>query len=192
MRQFLRLRTDFHRADGALACRCRVLFVERTDRPAGSGRAEPVDRPPVDLPPTTTPGTPPLDARSGQELLTHRLGPMDRMRLARISVAIDNPDPIHLDDSAAQAAGLSSVIGQGSAAAGLLYEPVRRWAGMDRVLTGSVRLMAPIRLGASLTASGVVVSLEEREGRHFAVCETALRDETGAGIARAELGVLIS
>jgi acyl dehydratase len=192
VRQFLRLRTDFHRVDGALACRCWVLFVERTDAPARSGLAEPVEGPLVDLPPTADPGTPRLDARSGQELPTHRLGPVDRLRLARISVAIDNPDPIHLDDSAAQAAGLPSVIGQGSAAAGLLYEPVRRWAGMERVLTGSVRLMAPIKLGASLTVSGVVASLEEQGGRRCAVCQTALRDETGTDIARAGLRVLVS
>jgi acyl dehydratase len=192
MRQFLRLRTDFHRTDGQPVCRCRVLFVERRDGPARSGLTEPVEGPPVDPPPTATVGTAPLDVRSGQELPTHRLGPVDRLRLAQISVAIDNPDPIHLDDSAAQAAGLPSVIGQGTAAAALLYEPVRRLAGMERVLTGSVRLTAPIRLGTNLTASGVVASLEEQGGRRYAECQTALRDETGAGIARARLRVLVS
>lgn len=193
--QFLRLRTDFTRADGAIACRWRALFLERKDgqpdpmaptseSTSGSGAVMPVAH--------AAEWGPAIDATPGQGLPSHTLSGIDRLRLARISIAIDNPDPLHIDDDVARAAGFPTVIGQGSGATGLLYEPVRRWAGIERVVGGAVRLAAPYSLGAQLTASGTVSAIEEIDGQRYADCKTMLRDGSGDEIATAQLRVLVS
>lgn len=63
--------------------------------------------------------------RGGQELPGRRFGPIGRLLLARVSIAIDNPDPLHIDDAVAQASRFPMVLGHGFAAAGVLYETVR-------------------------------------------------------------------
>jgi acyl dehydratase len=189
-RQFLRLRTDFRRADGELVCRWRALFIERKDGPPDP------DAPSEATPPESDEAlATPVDlwaapsATVGQALPEHRIGPIDRLRLARISIAIDNPDPVHVDDAVAQASGFPTVIGQGSGATGLLYEPVRLWAGMARVRSGAVRLAAPYSLGAELCAQGEVTAIHDVEGERQARCDVRLTDQAGAEIATAQFQV---
>lgn len=191
-RQLLRLRTDVCRPDGAVACRWRALFLERRSGPPDP-RAAPAPSDPVGAEPVARADDlgPAPDATVGLSLPGHRMGPVDRLRLARVSIAIDNPDPLHVDDEVARAAGFPTVVGQGSGAAGVLYETVRRWAGLDRVVAGSVRLSAPYSLGAVLSSAGTVTALEDHGGEPTAVCDVSLQDRDGTGIATGQFRVVL-
>lgn len=191
-RQFLRLTTDFTGEDGALVCRNSVLFMERKDRPPDDAFArdeEPPREPRVLA--TVRRRAAALPVRIGAELPPAAIPPVDRLMLSRMSVAIENPDPIHIDEEAARAAGLPGVIGHGTTVVGLLYEPVRRWAGIDTVVSGHTTQSRPFGPGATLTATGRVVALRAESGRQVATCETTVTDGDGV-VGRGTFDVVTS
>lgn len=196
-RQVLRLATDYRTAGGEPVCTWRIVFIERKE-------GEPDRRfpPPADDPPITTSSEAVVSPYStlapkavpGETLPEHRPPVLDRFVLARMSVAIDNPDPLHLDDDLARAAGLPGVVGQGSWVAGALYEPVRAWAGIERVLGGSVTQRRPVLLGAALLANGQVEAIDGSGSGETAVCRTTLSDVTdpsGAVVAEGQFRVAL-
>jgi len=192
-RQFLRLTTDFTADDGRVVCRNSVLFMERKDGSADDlflSDAEPSRATEGVAVPPRPAGA--LAVHIGAELPPAAIPPVDRLMLARMSVAIENPDPIHLDDDAARAAGLPGVIGHGTTVVGLLYEPVRRWAGLDRVVAGRTTQSRPFGPGTALTATGRVVALRAEAGRQMAMCETALVDDSGAVVGSGTFDVVVS
>jgi len=194
VRQFLRLVTDFTDAAGELVCRNTVLFMERKDGPADDAflaDGEPASPPAVRRSARTwRRPAPPVEL--GAELPAAAIPPVDRLMLARMSVAVENPDPIHLDSDAARAAGLPGVIGHGTTVVGLLYEPVRRWAGLDRVLSGHTTQSRPFGPGTILTASGRVVATGGEAGQSTATCETSLVDGDGTMVGRGTFEVAAS
>jgi hypothetical protein len=191
-RQFLRLRTDFRRPDGALVCRWRALFIQKRDTdPDPQAPHEPTVADPEPVPTPDHHLVPAPAASVGTALPSHHVGAVDRLRLARISVAIDNPDTLHLDDEVARAAGFPTVVGQGSGAAGVLYETVRRWAGTERVLGGSIRLTAPYGLGTELSSEGSVIEVAAHGGGRVAWCDVNLHDQDGGGIATGRFRVAL-
>lgn len=188
-RQFLRLRTDFRHA-GALVCRWRVVFIE--NRPGVSDPALPAEPSGTADPDMTAacPGPAMVEPPADGALPSHVTGEVDRLMLARLSVALDNPDPLHLDDTVARDAGFDRVIGQGSAIVGLLHEPVRRWAGDHVPLRMRTRQRAPFTLGQILVADGVVAPQEDGgAGRR---CLTQVRTAAGEQIGSAEVDVITS
>lgn len=192
-RQFLRLSTDFVARDGGLVCRNSVLFMERKDGPpddAFVADGEPPREPGVAA--AYRAGPAPLPVRIGEELPAAVIPPVDRLMLARMSVAIENPDPIHIDEQAAQSAGLPGVIGHGTTVVGLLYEPVRRWAGLTRPVSARTTQSRPFRPGDTLTATGRVVALRSESGREIATCETAVADRAGTPVGRGTFDVVAS
>jgi acyl dehydratase len=192
-RQFLRLTTDFLAADGTLVCRNRVLFLERQDRPVDHAFAADGEPPRHDLDrPVRRAAADPLPVQVGVELPAATLGPVDRLLLARMSVAIDNPDPVHLDEAAARAAGLAGVIGHGTTTVGLLFEPVRRWAGMERNVAARTTQGRPFGPGAVLSATGRVVRLRSDGRGDVATCETRLSDVDGSEIGHGTFDVVVA
>jgi acyl dehydratase len=192
-RQFLRLTTDFLADDGALVCRNSVLFIERKDGPADDAflsEGEPPREPWV--PRRHAQLLPALPVELGSPLPEVTAPAVDRLMLARMSVAIDNPDPVHLDEEGARAAGLPGVIGHGTTVVGLLYEVVRRWAGMDRVLAGRTTQARPFGVGTVLCAGGQVAGIRGHAGRLVASCSTWLRDGDGNGIGEGTFDVAVS
>src|SRR5437867_1117680 len=124
-RQFLRLRSDFTDEKGEFVARWRVTFLEKVaggpsgsvpqDDPGGGGEDVRWER--------LAPKSP---ARAGAEvgavLPPHMAGPLDRLAFARMSVALDDPNLVHLDETVAAAAGFPSVIGSGGFVVGGLWE----------------------------------------------------------------------
>lgn len=194
VRQFLRLATEYRTVAGEFVCVWRIVFIEKKD-----GGLDP------DLPPAPAEGpstsleetigrrrtSPAPKAVPGETLPSHRPPVLERLVLARMSVAIDNPDPLHLDDELARKAGLPGVVGQGSLVAGALYEPVRRWAGIDRVVSGSVSQRRPVLLGAALRADGQVETVESSGQADLAICRTVLVDGSGEAVAEANFRVVL-
>jgi acyl dehydratase len=194
VRQFLRLATEYRTAGGEFVCWWRIVFIEKKDGdvdpdlpPAPSGES-PTGLEEIGAARRVSPAP---KAVPGETLPSHSPPALDRFVLARMSVAIDNPDPLHLDDDLARQAGLPGVVGQGSLVAGALYEPVRRWAGIDRVVAGSVTQRRPVLLGAALRADGHVETVETSGPTDLAICRTVLVDQSGEAVAEATFRVVL-
>ena len=179
-RQFLRLTTDFRTDDGELVCRNSVLFVERKDGPADElfeRDAEPARPEEAGLLTAALEWPHPLPPpEADRQLPPFSVGPVDMRTMAQISVATDNPDPVHLDVAAAQAAGLPGVIGHGATVVSALWEPVRRWAGIERVRRAATKQVLPFRPGDALLAGGAVTAVRVDGGLSVASCDTWLMD----------------
>lgn len=194
-RQFLRLRSDFADEKGNFVARWRVTFVERAEGPP-SGAVPDHDFQGRGGQPNAweqlAPRSPePTGAEAGQVLLPHVAGPLDRLAFARMSVALDDPNLVHLDEAVAAAAGFPTVIGSGGFVVGALWEVVRRWAGLDRVVRGTIKQLLPLWPATTLTARGSVVSVEAAQDQKLAVCATELVDQDGQRIGEGTFDALV-
>jgi acyl dehydratase len=87
---------------------------------------------------------------------------IDLPTLVRYAGASGDFNPIHYDESYAEAAGLDGVIGHGMLAMALVSEAVTDWVrDSRRVQSVSARFTRPYRLGDVLTVSGSVVGAGE-------------------------------
>lgn len=153
-RQFLVLQADFS-VDGGLACTWRVTFIERKDGPPDGDVGPSADTTASDELPSAPEDAP--SPRPGQRLGPVATGDFSRLDLARLSAALDNPDPLHLDDEVARDAGFDQVVGQGSAVVGLLEAACRTATGWVAPLHLDTQQRAPFTVGDRLTAAGKVL-----------------------------------
>jgi acyl dehydratase len=187
-RQFLRLRTEFRDANDQLVNRWQTLFIEKIDGPVTVPPAErpapEVGAPSFQSPASAVPVIP-LDGQLPQ----WRIGPLDRFDFARMSVAMDDPNLVHLDDMVAAEAGFSTVIGSGGYVLGAFYEAARQWAGLDRIRAVDMRQLRPFAPGAELCVSAEVVSKDDPAGHGLALLQAALTDGGQNTIATASVTV---
>ena len=80
---------------------------------------------------------------------------LDALAFARMSIATDDPNPIHVDHQAAVRAGLPSVIGSGLFVMGLLDKAARSAAGDDAGYTFDIQMRGPVLPGRALEISVV-------------------------------------
>ncbi len=86
--------------------------------------------------------------------------PIDRMRIARMAGAINDPNPIHLEDTLAQQAGFPSVIAHGTFAIGAIGLLLTQWVGQQHISHLETRLLAPVFPDDHLVCEGQVESVE--------------------------------
>jgi acyl dehydratase len=120
----------------------------------------------------------------GTEIPGIDVGPLDRLAFARISVALDDPNLVHLDEAVARKAGFPDVIGSGGIVIGILYEVVRQWAGLERIVSGQTRQLVPFPAQVSLSAHGKVTAIEQVDDHREAVCEITVTDQQDTEIGR--------
>lgn len=148
-RDYLTLRTDFLVAD-QLMCRWRVSFTERSSH---RQPIEPLEGSEQALEDEFRELSKVADrTSSGASPQPIRVGPFSRVDFARMSAAIANPDPLHVDEEVAREAGFEGVIGQGSTVVGLAHEALRRAFGMTAPSRLQVRQKLPFSIGDSLEA----------------------------------------
>lgn len=132
----------------------------------------------------------PPDWGIGEELEERALPPVDRERLRRYAEASGDPNPIHLSDEAAGAAGLPGVIAHGMltvASMGLLFSP---YLEHGHVKTFRSRFSGMVFLGDVLRVGGRVGSVEEtEEGLLYTFEVHARRGEDT--VASGEVGFLV-
>jgi acyl dehydratase len=104
-----------------------------------------------------------------------KIGPLTRSHFARFAVATNDFNPIHLDDTFAQAAGLPTAVGSGLLAASLIAET----AGGTEGQRLSVRFRQPIFPG------NVLDGQRSADGKGYEVV-----NEQGAIVAIGRLGPL--
>lgn len=181
VRQFARLRTEFG-VDGRQVCRCEVLFTEL--RAGELDPCVPDESRDADSAEFPYAGGPPPEF-GDDELPEHRAPAATRLSLAQVSVATDNPDPLHLDDDVARAAGFPSVVGHGATVVALLHEPVRRRVGLGEPTRLATRQQASFGLGDSLAVRG---RLTQRSASTVE-CQTSVVDQSGREIGSAHLRI---
>ena len=101
--------------------------------------------PPRPLPPRGGGGPPGPDGGTFQVRV-------DRMAIAWMAVALEDPNPIHLEDEVARAAGFPSVIAHGTFPVGAIGALLTREHGAGSVRSLDVRLLAPTYPGETVTA----------------------------------------
>lgn len=193
-RQFLRLRTDFWDGANCLVNRWRVLFIERVDRrPSEALGGEPGPGPSfAERHPLAEPASPPPRVPEDGKLPNRTIGPLDRLAFARMSVALDDPNLVHLDERVAARAGFPGVIGSGGFVLGALYEQVRSWAGTDRVARIDMRQLVPFSDGTILTTSARILEERKESGRNLLDCEVQAVDRAGTLVGTGTVSVVSS
>lgn len=105
---------------------------------------------------------------------------LDPVRIRLFAQAMNDPNPVHVDHTAARAAGLPGVIAPGGMAVVALAHLATRWAGVGSCAGVDIRLRAPIPVGSRLRCRGHVDGHDDRGVR--IVCTATSED----GIVRAE------
>lgn len=129
------------------------------------------------------------DWKAGDELEERTLPPIHREQLRKYAEASGDPNPIHLSDEAAEAAGLPGVIAHGMltvATMGLLFSP---YLEHGHVKTFRSRFSGMVFLGDRLRVGGMVTGVDQTaEGRLYALEVYARRD--GDTVASGEVEFL--
>lgn len=130
------------------------------------------------------------DWKAGDELEGRTLPPVGRDRLRKYAEASGDPNPIHLSDEAAAAAGLPGVIAHGMltvATMGLLFSP---YLEHGHVKTFRSRFSGMVFLGDRLRVGGRVTGVEGTAEGHLYIFEVYARRE-GDTVASGEVGFLV-
>lgn len=133
-----------------------------------------------------------MHVQVGTEIPGIHVGPLNRLAFARVSVALDDPNLVHLDETVAREAGFPGVIGSGGIVMGILYEVVRQWAGLERIVSGQTRQLQPFPAHVSLSACGKVTAIEQIDDHREAVCEITVTDQHDTEIGRGTFRVRLS
>ena len=132
----------------------------------------------------------PPDWRVGDELEERATPPVSRDQLRKYAEASGDPNPIHLSDEAAEAAGLPGVIAHGMltvATMGLLFSP---YLEHGHVKTFRSRFSGMVFLDDVLRVGGRTTGVEETaEGRLYTFEVYARRGEDT--VASGEVGFLV-
>lgn len=118
----------------------------------------------------------------GSEITSHELH-VNRLDIAWMAVALQDPNLIHVEDAVARSSGLPQVVAHGTFPVGLIGTMLGGLGGTVRRL--SVRLTAPTYPGDVVRARGKIVAAEE--GRLTVEVEASAGDRTVArGTAEVE------
>jgi len=110
----------------------------------------------------------------------------DRARLAAFSKGTEDPNPIHVDEEFARAAGFSTVLQQGPMTTAHFARLLAEKVGQANLKWLDVTFMAPVYPDQALKLTAVVNGAEER-GR-VVTCALTATNPDGVLTAKAEAG----
>ena len=102
----------------------------------------------------------PAALREGQSLKPREIGPITQTDIVRFAGAGGDFNPLHHDAEYARAAGLTDVIAMGQMQAGMLGAWIADLAGVENLLSYSVRFVSPLAIGETLHLGGTVESVD--------------------------------
>lgn len=88
---------------------------------------------------------------------------VNRLAIAWMAVALEDPNEIHVEDKLANEAGFDTVVAHGTFPTGVIGAMITNWAGPGRVRSLNVRVVAPTFPGDTLVASGQITSVTDQE-----------------------------
>ena len=120
----------------------------------------------------------------GDRLPVIEVPAITREKLREFAVASGDDNPVHLDDDAARRGGLDGVVTHGMLVMAHLGRLVTSWPATGSLRSFKARFTAPTPVGARVTCSGKVASVDVAAGT-ARVQVTAARDD-GVTVARGE------
>jgi acyl dehydratase len=109
---------------------------------------------------------------------------MDRMHLAYMTVAMRDPNLVHLEDEYAAQSGLPGVIAHGTFVVAYAGAAVSRAVGVEAIKHLKVDVTAPVFLGDVLRAHAEVVDLERSADGETATLRLLVTRQDGAQVGR--------
>lgn len=101
-------------------------------------------------------------------------GPVNRVQIARYAGAVDDYNPVHVDEEFAKAAGLPSVIAHGPLTIALALDAVVAQLGPAALRSATARLSAPVFPGDVLLVAPTDAGVEVRKASGTVVATVAL------------------
>jgi acyl dehydratase len=99
--------------------------------------------------------------KPGEIVVSGERGPITRADVTRFCTAINDFNPIHLDDDFARAAGFPKGIVPGPLLMGYVGLLLARWAGIERIVRLSGRLTSPTLLDDAVSCRGELRHITE-------------------------------
>lgn len=103
------------------------------------------------------PDSRPTGVDSAADLPVPELPIIDAMRVAYMTVAMRDPNPVHVDTAAAAEAGFPGTIAHGTFVLSFLGSALTRHYGTAALRTLDVKLTAPVFVGEQLVISATIV-----------------------------------
>ena len=122
--------------------------------------------------------------REGDELPPVVSPPIRRLEIAYMTVAMRDPNPVHLDDEVGRAAGLPSAIAHGTFPLACLGNVITRHAGIAALQQLEVEILGPTFPGDRLECRGVVGDVESTAHNDVVTVDLTATNDSGALIAR--------
>lgn len=104
-----------------------------------------------------------LDIKVGLLLPAVSIGPLCAAKTRLYAEASGDRNPIHLQDRAAQAVGLSGAAVHGMQLAAFMHAMVQRWRPRFVIKRFSTRFLAPVLVGETVEISGRVVEVNSTD-----------------------------
>ncbi|MGV3619766.1 MAG: MaoC/PaaZ C-terminal domain-containing protein [Archangium sp.] len=117
--------------------------------------------------------------RIGDELPAMAKQPIDRVQLARYAGATGDYNPVHVDEVAARAAGMPSVVAPNTIGMGFLSQLVGDWARGAQVKRLSCRFSRMLWPGDVLVCKGRVADRHGQEGKYFLELDVWAENQKG-------------
>jgi acyl dehydratase len=118
-------------------------------------------------------------------------GPLTREWIKKYADASGDHNPIHIDDKAATAFGLPSVIAHGMLNMAFVAQHVANWIGLNADLRKiRVRFGAIVKPGETVTCKGKVKEKKTDGGRKVVLCELWAENQKGEQVITGEAEVV--
>jgi len=115
----------------------------------------------------------------GDTLPPLSLPPLTRTTLALYAGASGDHNPIHIDIDFARQAGMADVIAHGMLSMAWLGRLLTLWTAQRNLREFTVRFSALTQVGESITCSGRVAEVLERDGERLARIDVKTTNEAG-------------
>ena len=122
--------------------------------------------------------------RIGDELPAMAKTPIDRVQLARYAGATGDFNAVHVDEVAAKALGMPSVVAPNTIGMGFLGQLVGDWARGAHVKRLSCRFSRMLWPGDTLVCKGRVADRHGQDGKYFLELDVWAENQTGGLVIR--------
>ncbi|MFZ5445623.1 MAG: MaoC/PaaZ C-terminal domain-containing protein [Myxococcota bacterium] len=122
--------------------------------------------------------------RVGDELPAMAKAPLDRVQLARYAGATGDYNAVHVDEVAARALGMPSVVAPNTIGMGFLSQLVGDWARGAQVKRMSCRFLRMLWPGDTLVCKGRVADRHGQEGKYFLELDVWAENQKGESVIR--------
>ena len=124
------------------------------------------------------------NVRIGDELPAMAKTPIDRVQLTRYAGATGDFNAVHVDEVAARAAGMPSVVAPNTIGMGFLGQLVGDWARGAHVKRLSCRFSRMLWPGDTLVCKGRVADRHGQDGKYFLELDVWAENQTGGLVIR--------